>query len=243
MLAIFAPGFLPRTRELVLPHLAPFLGASLKAGLVLAVKASVTAEYFGANNGIGFQIQAAYMSLRIRSLFAWAMVLILVILVFNHLLPRLRLAGPFVKRLFVRKAPVICRLEDVQELKHIFTSLAGAPRISLHGVSFSYRGARATLKNVSLEVSSREIAVVTGDSGNGKTTLLNCIAGRLQPSGGAGRYRGRGGVVDLYETPEPYRRVLMRTDMGIVHQNPRDGLRMRVSAGGSPASTPPPTNG
>jgi len=28
MLAIFAPGFLPRMRELVLPHLKPFLGAS-----------------------------------------------------------------------------------------------------------------------------------------------------------------------------------------------------------------------
>ena len=69
MLTIFAPGFAPRARELIFPHLAPFLGASLKAGLVLAVKASVTAEYFGANDGIGFQIQAAYMSLRIRSSF------------------------------------------------------------------------------------------------------------------------------------------------------------------------------
>ncbi len=80
MLAVFAPGFAARTRELVLPHLAPFLGAAVNAGLVLAVKASVTAEYFGANDGIGFQIQAAYMSLRIRSLFAWAAVLILLIL-------------------------------------------------------------------------------------------------------------------------------------------------------------------
>ncbi len=79
---------MPRLRELVLPHLAPFLGAAVNAGLVLAVKASVTAEYFGANDGIGFQIQAAYMSLRIHSLFAWAAVLILVILLFNTLLPR-----------------------------------------------------------------------------------------------------------------------------------------------------------
>jgi len=87
MLAIFAPGFLracgarPAAPEAV-PRRIP------EGGLVLAVKASVTAEYFGANNGIGFQIQAAYMSLRIRSLFSWAAVLILVILVFNHLLPR-----------------------------------------------------------------------------------------------------------------------------------------------------------
>jgi NitT/TauT family transport system permease protein len=108
MLTIFAPGFIPRTRELVLPHLAPFLAAALKAGLVLAVKASVTAEYFGANDGIGFQIQAAYMSMRIRSLFSWAAVLILIILVFNHLLPRIRLAGPVFRALVVRHGPVSC---------------------------------------------------------------------------------------------------------------------------------------
>jgi len=59
MLSVFAPGVVPRMRELVFPHLRPFLGASVKAGLVLAVKASVTAEYFGATSGIGFQIQSA----------------------------------------------------------------------------------------------------------------------------------------------------------------------------------------
>ena len=64
----------------------------MKAGLVLAVKASVTAEYFGANNGIGFQIQSAYMALRIRSLFAWAIILILVIIAFPYIL---RLVGQF----------------------------------------------------------------------------------------------------------------------------------------------------
>jgi ABC-type phosphonate transport system ATPase subunit len=32
---------------------------------------------------------------------------------------------------------------------------------------------------------------------------------------------------------EPERRMLGRTDWAFVHQNPRDGLRMRVSAGGN----------
>jgi ABC-type nitrate/sulfonate/bicarbonate transport system ATPase subunit/ABC-type nitrate/sulfonate/bicarbonate transport system permease component len=218
MLAIFAPGFLPRTRELVFPHLAPFLGASLKAGLVLAVKASVTAEYFGANNGIGFQIQAAYMSLRIRSLFAWAMVLILVILVFNHLLPRIRLAGPFVKRLFVKKPAVVCRLEDVQELKRIFTSLTGAPRISLHDVSFSYRGAGAILKDASLDVSSREIAVVTGESGIGKTTLLKLVASLLKPAEGTVFCPPRIGFVFQDDRLLPWRTVAENTALPLLYQ-------------------------
>jgi putative phosphonate transport system ATP-binding protein len=56
----------------------------------------------------------------------------------------------------------------------------------------------------------------------------------MQPSTGEVRYWGlNSAAVDLYQAPEPYRRVLMRTEMGIVHQNPRDGLRMRVSAGGN----------
>ena len=33
--------------------------------------------------------------------------------------------------------------------------------------------------------------------------------------------------------PEPERRVLSRTEWAFVHQNPRDGLRMGVSAGGN----------
>ena len=32
---------------------------------------------------------------------------------------------------------------------------------------------------------------------------------------------------------EPERRMLARTDWAFVHQNPRDGLRMTVSAGGN----------
>ena len=44
----------------------------------------------------------------------------------------------------------------------------------------------------------------------------------------------RDGVLrDLATLGEAERRLLMRTDWGFVHQNPIDGLRMRVSAGGN----------
>src|SRR3546814_9211393 len=70
--------------------------------------------------------------------------------------------------------------------------------------------------------------------GSGKTTRLNCLADRLTPTNGIVEddLRGRG-ITDIYTLSEPERRLLLRTDWGVVMQNPRDGLRMNVSAGGN----------
>jgi len=97
-----------------------------------------------------------------------------------------------------------------------------------------FYGSRVGCRDVSFSLRAGEVIGIVGESGSGKTTLLNCISGKMQPSAGAVRYWDLNGTaVELYEAPEPYRRVLMRTEMGIVHQNPRNGLRMRVSAGGN----------
>jgi ABC-type nitrate/sulfonate/bicarbonate transport system ATPase subunit len=222
MLSIFAPGFLPRMRELIFPHLKPFLGASLKVGLVLAAKASVTAEYFGANNGIGFQIQAAYQSLQVRRLFAWALLLILVILIFNQALPKVRLLAPLarklVRRLARRDEPVVCGIEDIRELKKIFVSKKSAPRISLDGVGFSYRRRDAILEDVTLSVSSHEIAVITGESGIGKTTLLKLAASLLRPTEGRVSCPARVGFVFQDDRLLPWRTVAENTTMPLVYQ-------------------------
>jgi ABC-type nitrate/sulfonate/bicarbonate transport system ATPase subunit/ABC-type nitrate/sulfonate/bicarbonate transport system permease component len=218
MLTLFAPGFVPRARELIFPHLAPFLGASLTAGLVLAVKASVTAEYFGANDGIGFQIQAAYMSLRIRSLFAWALVLILVILAVNRILPRLRRARPGAAGARARRQPLACGPEDTRELRRVFTSRTGAPRIALNGVGFSYRRGGRILSDVNLEVSARQIAVITGDSGIGKTTLLKLAASLLKPAEGSVAHPPRIGFVFQDDRLLPWRSVLENTAMPLLYQ-------------------------
>ena len=231
MLSVFAPGFRARTRELVLPHLAPFFGAAVNAGLVLAVKASVTAEYFGANDGIGFQIQAAYMSLRIRTLFSWAAVLILVILAFTSLLPRIRrwLSGA-AKRLRERGA-LTADEASAENLRRVFAaphglsqgSSAGAPagekpRISFQGVSFSYRHRHPLLQDVSLVVQPGEIAVVTGDSGIGKTTMLKLAASLLRPSRGTIHAPRRIGYVFQDERLLPWRTVAENTALPLRYQ-------------------------
>jgi putative phosphonate transport system ATP-binding protein len=89
-------------------------------------------------------------------------------------------------------------------------------------------------RDVSFHLHAGEVLGIVGESGSGKTTLLNCLAGRLPPTSGHIRYAMRGrGLKDIYALSEPERRMLMRTDWGFVTQNPRDALRMGISAGGN----------
>ncbi|NHH99263.1 MULTISPECIES: phosphonate C-P lyase system protein PhnK [Oceanimonas] len=92
---------------------------------------------------------------------------------------------------------------------------------------------------VSFDLYPGEVLGIVGESGSGKSTLLSAISGRLAPDEGEVLYL-RGGadsqleqVVSLYRMAESQRRQLLRTDWGVVHQHPLDGLRPRVSAGGN----------
>ncbi|WP_196259314.1 phosphonate C-P lyase system protein PhnK [Pelagibacterium limicola] len=79
-----------------------------------------------------------------------------------------------------------------------------------------------------------EVIGIVGESGSGKSTLLNVLSAQMQPTSGTVEYDLKHrGMSDIFTLSEPERRKLMRTDWGIVHQNPRDGLRMEVSAGGN----------
>ena len=107
------------------------------------------------------------------------------------------------------------------------------PLLRVSGVCKSF-GAAVACRDVSFALWPGEVLGVVGESGSGKTTLLNCVSARLQPDAGRIAFQLRNGsVAELFEMSEPARRMLMRTDWGIVHQNPRDGLRLGVSAGGN----------
>jgi putative phosphonate transport system ATP-binding protein len=106
-----------------------------------------------------------------------------------------------------------------------------SPLLSVRGLTKRY-GAHVGCLDVGFDLWPGEVLGVVGESGSGKTTVLNCLAGSVEPSAGAAVYQPReGDRVDVLRMAESARRRLLRKEWGIVHQNPRDGLRMSVSAG------------
>ncbi len=102
------------------------------------------------------------------------------------------------------------------------------PLLSVRGLSKFY-GNRIGCADVSFDLFPGEVLGIVGESGSGKSTLLSCLAGHQAPDAGGIRFGGR----DVLAMSEPERRRLARTEQAFVHQNPRDGLRMGVSAGGN----------
>ncbi|MBY4893506.1 phosphonate C-P lyase system protein PhnK [Rhodobacteraceae bacterium N5(2021)] len=107
------------------------------------------------------------------------------------------------------------------------------PLMDVRDLTKTY-GARIGCADVSFRLYPGEVLGIVGESGSGKSTLLNCLAGHLPPDQGEVIFDTRAeGPRDVLAMSEPERRMLGRTDWAFVHQNPRDGLRMRVSAGGN----------
>ncbi|MFV5908409.1 ATP-binding cassette domain-containing protein, partial [Klebsiella oxytoca] len=102
------------------------------------------------------------------------------------------------------------------------------PLLAVNNLTHLYAPGKG-FSDVSFELWPGEVLGIVGESGSGKTTLLQAISARLRPQQGEVRYQNR----SLYAMSEADRRRLLRTEWGVVHQHPMDGLRHQVSAGGN----------
>ena len=105
--------------------------------------------------------------------------------------------------------------------------------LSGRGLGLSF-GAITALAEVDVDLWPGEMLAIVGESGSGKTTLLNVLSGRTNPDCGVVWYRDPAERLhDVHAMPAPALRTLHRSDWGFVHQDPRQNLRMGVSAGGN----------
>jgi len=102
------------------------------------------------------------------------------------------------------------------------------PLLSVNNLTHLYAPGKG-FSDVSFDLWPGEVLGIVGESGSGKTTLLKSISARLAPQQGDVMYENQ----SLYGMSEGERRRLLRTEWGVVHQHPMDGLRRQVSAGGN----------
>jgi len=109
------------------------------------------------------------------------------------------------------------------------------PILEARGISKYFQGRIRACENISLTLKPGEVLGIVGESGSGKSTLLKCLAGLVEPDKGSVTVAGA--VEDeptpIWSLPEAERGALLRSKMGFVHQNPRDGLRLDITAGGN----------
>ncbi|MGF1762670.1 phosphonate C-P lyase system protein PhnK [Aliivibrio kagoshimensis] len=106
------------------------------------------------------------------------------------------------------------------------------PLLNVSGLSKLYSAGKGC-QEIDLQLFPGEVLGIVGESGSGKSTLLRVLSGRETPENGTVNYQQADKQIDLYQQPDRERRRLLRTEWGVVHQHPMDGLRPRVSAGGN----------
>lgn len=109
--------------------------------------------------------------------------------------------------------------------------LAAPPHRGSNG--HARRDAVRALDGVSFQVNEGEALAIVGESGAGKSTLLRLLLGELAPDGGAAWFRDDAQTTDLFALNALERQRFNDTHIGVVHQNPMDGLRFDVTAGGN----------
>lgn len=211
--AVYAPRPLVVARELYLPHLLPALKSNIHLGLLVSIKAAMLAEWFAAQDGFGQTIRVHYQFFAMTEFIGWALLFLVVVggvsfgvrAVLERALPAERPTPSWAKEAVARYAAPetdcgsetpesdLSRLDDEARSSPGFGD-AERPQLVVANLRFGY-GRESLFEDLNFAVEARRPLVLTGESGCGKTTLLKCLAGLLQPWSGSVDAPGRVGLV------------------------------------------------
>ena len=95
-------------------------------------------------------------------------------------------------------------------------------------------GTVVACSNISFDLYAGEVLGIVGESGSGKSTLIQMLYFDLPATSGDVRFAHvEDGEVNLLHLSGQKKRHVRNHLMGMVYQNPRDGLNFRFSAGGN----------
>jgi putative phosphonate transport system ATP-binding protein len=95
-------------------------------------------------------------------------------------------------------------------------------------------GSIVAVADVGFELYEGEVLGVVGESGSGKSTVLQCLFQDVLPTSGMALLTSfAGGERNIWDATSRERRELRNKLIGMVYQNPRDGLDLMVTAGGN----------
>jgi hypothetical protein len=110
-------------------------------------------------------------------------------------------------------------------------------RIDIVGAAFRY-GNRAVIRGIDLSIKPGEMIGLVGHSGSGKSTLVQLLYFDQAPTVGSAFFTALDkGTTDLFTLSNQRRRHVRNHLLGMVYQNPRDGLNFSFTAGGNIAKT------
>ena len=174
MMKVYAGSKTLLAREFYLPGLGSHIKSIFLAGFLLALKSSITGEWFGAQSGIGRIINEYFYTFDMPSFYAVALLFILTVVFVAWLI------GKLTSHLFERKQSKITPGEHARSdigLGHAESTLI------MKNVFFNF-GGNVICNDISFSVTTPQTIVLTGDSGAGKTTLAKLSLGLLKPRKG-----------------------------------------------------------
>ena len=98
----------------------------------------------------------------------------------------------------------------------------------------SKTGAVVAVNGISFDLYPGEVLGIVGESGSGKSTLVQLLYFDQEATAGEVNFKPiEDGEANLFDLSSQRKRYIRNHLMGMVYQNPRDGLNFRFSSGGN----------